>query len=197
MNKEREIPCQQYQLIYGPQGPCKHCYAFLPCLHYHFMCSVRLSALALFGALIFLSPPTRALQPLMGDRSSTISFAKNDFQLSDEAKEDLRQHLSCFNTLSSGVVIVIAYGDSASPSPTEAEQIELASHRAAAIRKFLVDSGLPYNRVYSEARAAGDVPLGHRSDDQFGRQSEGVANIESAGTCRIIEACRIICRNDR
>ena len=152
----------------------------------------------LFAVLTCLSLPAHALSPLIGHRISTIFFTKNDFSLGSDATEELERHASCVNTISLEYIIVIAFGDGDPESSASAEEIKLAAYRAIEIRNFFIASGMPENRIYSEARLIRNAPT-----DYFfvakGQRFEKAAVVETRGNCRSTTAgndCRVLCNGN-
>lgn len=134
----------------------------------------------------------QALSPQIFGGIFQVSFPSNSSILDEAAKEMLAKRLDKLVGRSGlEYVIVIGYSDRESVKSDRPWQLGLATARARAIEKFLVDSGLPQEKVYSEGRIAG----GQASYGNTSRQAiAGTAEVEYHGTCNVASTCSSVNR---
>jgi hypothetical protein len=154
-------------------------------------------AILLLSSACF-SWPAHALSPLVGQRVSTVSFAKDNFMLSTDATTELQRHVSCVNTIALQIIVVQAFGDSDSEGSDRIEQLKLAAHRAIEIRRFFLAAGIPERAIYSEPRLLSNPLTDYRFVSR-GQRFEQTAVVETVGHCRSTTEgndCRVLCNKE-
>lgn len=137
--------------------------------------------------MTLLPSASQAVSPQIIKAEFKVSFPPKSSLLSDVGEAELQKWLpKMVNRRGLSYVVVTGYSDAPNKNRSHVWQLGLAISRAKATERFLVEAGIPQERIYFEGKVVSDRG---RFGEVVGEEAAGITTIQYGGTCTVESNC--------